>query len=191
MPWYRPAVQCVAPPAQACGLYYMAELAEEYSRLTKKILTYCIQGVIAIHVLLLVSMSGSARHLSAADQGPASPVLPPHVAHSAGCRARCSSRTHIYTCPHVDTPTRIRQLLDGFPFFTTIFGIGLHVVYYQVRMRLRGGRVGVHVDEMQREAVWVLVGYLSVLRLWVCFFIMSTHVRGHVRGMLSTRTRKQ
>ena len=105
MPWYRPAVQCVAPPAQACGLYYMAELAEEYSRLTKKILTYCIQGVIAIHVLLLVSMSGSARHLSAADQGPASPVLPPHVAHSAGCRARCSSRTHIYTCPHVDTPT--------------------------------------------------------------------------------------
>jgi len=39
---------------QACGLYYMAELAEEYSRLTKKILTHCIQGVIAIHVLLLV-----------------------------------------------------------------------------------------------------------------------------------------
>ena len=32
----------------------MAELAEEYSRLTKKILTHCIQGVIAIHVLLLV-----------------------------------------------------------------------------------------------------------------------------------------
>ena len=23
------------------------------------------------------------------------------------------------------------QLLDGFPFFTTMFGIGLHVVYYQ------------------------------------------------------------
>ena len=40
--------------AQACGLYYMAELAEEYSRLTKKILTHSIQGVIAIHVLLLV-----------------------------------------------------------------------------------------------------------------------------------------
>merc|ERR1712216_196323 len=38
----------------ACGLYYMAELAEEYSRLTKKILTYCIQGVIGIHVLLLI-----------------------------------------------------------------------------------------------------------------------------------------
>ena len=42
---------------QACGLYYMAELAEEYSRLTKKILTHCIQGVIAIHVLLLVCES--------------------------------------------------------------------------------------------------------------------------------------
>jgi hypothetical protein len=32
----------------------MAELAEEYSRLTKKILTHSIQGVIVIHVLLLV-----------------------------------------------------------------------------------------------------------------------------------------
>ena len=32
----------------------MAELAEEYSRLTKKILTHCIQAVIGIHVLLLV-----------------------------------------------------------------------------------------------------------------------------------------
>merc|ERR1712216_1098839 len=59
----------------ACGLYYMAELAEEYSRLTKKILTYCIQGVIGIHVLLLI--------------------------------------------------------FDRFPFFTTVYGIGLHVVYYQ------------------------------------------------------------
>jgi len=59
----------------ACGLYYMAELAEEYSRLTKKILTHCIQGVIGIHVLLL--------------------------------------------------------LLDGFPFLATLFGIGLHVLYWQ------------------------------------------------------------
>ena len=64
---------------QACGLYYMAELAEEYSRLTKKILTYCIQGVIGIHVLLLI--------------------------------------------------------FDRFPFFTTVYGIGLHVVYYQVPFR--------------------------------------------------------
>ena len=57
----------------------MAELAEEYSRLTKKILTYCIQGVIGIHVLLLI--------------------------------------------------------FDRFPFFTTVYGIGLHVVYYQVLFR--------------------------------------------------------
>jgi hypothetical protein len=34
----------------------MAELAEEYSRLTKKILTHCIQAVIGIHVLLLVGL---------------------------------------------------------------------------------------------------------------------------------------
>lgn len=59
----------------ACGLYYMAELAEEYSRLTKKILKYSIISVIVIHALLLV--------------------------------------------------------LDGFPFFTTLFGIALHGVYYQ------------------------------------------------------------
>mmetsp|Transcript_28673 Transcript_28673/g.58650 ORF Transcript_28673/g.58650 Transcript_28673/m.58650 type:complete len:206 (+) Transcript_28673:118-735(+) len=38
----------------ACGLYYMAELAEEYSRLTKKILKYCIFTVLGIHALLLV-----------------------------------------------------------------------------------------------------------------------------------------
>uniref|UniRef100_A0A7S0F458 Protein TEX261 n=1 Tax=Hanusia phi TaxID=3032 RepID=A0A7S0F458_9CRYP len=59
----------------ACGLYYMAELAEEYSRLTKKVLKYSIWAVLAIHGLLLV--------------------------------------------------------LDGFPFFTTLYGIALHVVYYQ------------------------------------------------------------
>ena len=53
----------------------MAELAEEYSRLTKKILKYSIISVIVIHALLLV--------------------------------------------------------LDGFPFFTTLFGIALHGVYYQ------------------------------------------------------------
>ncbi len=38
----------------ACGLYYMAELAEEYSRLTRKILYWSIIVVAAIHVLLLV-----------------------------------------------------------------------------------------------------------------------------------------
>ena len=53
----------------------MAELAEEYSRLTKKILKYSIISVIVIHALLLV--------------------------------------------------------LDGFHFFTTLFGIALHGVYYQ------------------------------------------------------------
>mmetsp|Transcript_10715 Transcript_10715/g.26095 ORF Transcript_10715/g.26095 Transcript_10715/m.26095 type:complete len:215 (-) Transcript_10715:29-673(-) len=38
----------------ACGLYYLAELAEEYSRLTKKIIKYSIITVAVVHVLLLL-----------------------------------------------------------------------------------------------------------------------------------------
>ena len=38
----------------ACGLYYMAELAEEYSRLTRRILHWSIIVVVVIHVLLLL-----------------------------------------------------------------------------------------------------------------------------------------
>mmetsp|Transcript_15402 Transcript_15402/g.30413 ORF Transcript_15402/g.30413 Transcript_15402/m.30413 type:complete len:223 (-) Transcript_15402:52-720(-) len=59
----------------ACGLYYLAELAEEYSRLTKRAIKYSIISIAVIHVLLL--------------------------------------------------------LFDGFPWFTTLFGLGLHGVYFQ------------------------------------------------------------
>ena len=41
------AVLCLS-----CGLYYAAELAEEYSVLTGKLLKYATQGVVAGHVLL-------------------------------------------------------------------------------------------------------------------------------------------
>jgi len=38
----------------ACGLYYMAELAEEYPTLTKRIIKYCIWIIMALHPLLWV-----------------------------------------------------------------------------------------------------------------------------------------
>mmetsp|Transcript_21813 Transcript_21813/g.51929 ORF Transcript_21813/g.51929 Transcript_21813/m.51929 type:complete len:217 (-) Transcript_21813:33-683(-) len=38
----------------ACGLYYMAELAEEYTALTKKIIMWAIRVVWVLHFLLLV-----------------------------------------------------------------------------------------------------------------------------------------
>ncbi|KAK3282530.1 hypothetical protein CYMTET_9737 [Cymbomonas tetramitiformis] len=38
----------------ATGLYYLAELVEEYASVTKKVITHCIQGVLGIHVLLLI-----------------------------------------------------------------------------------------------------------------------------------------
>ena len=41
------AVLCLS-----CGLYYAAELAEEYSVLTGKLLRYATQGVVAGHLLL-------------------------------------------------------------------------------------------------------------------------------------------
>jgi hypothetical protein len=37
----------------ACGLYYAAELAEEYSRAARKIITVAIAAVVTIHVLLI------------------------------------------------------------------------------------------------------------------------------------------
>jgi hypothetical protein len=36
----------------ACGLYWCAELVEEYSQMTKKVITYTIYTILAIHVLL-------------------------------------------------------------------------------------------------------------------------------------------
>jgi hypothetical protein len=38
----------------ATGLYYLAELVEEYTRLTKKVINWAIKVVIALHVILLV-----------------------------------------------------------------------------------------------------------------------------------------
>lgn len=38
----------------ACGLYYAAELAEEYASATKRIIAYSVLAVVALHGLLLV-----------------------------------------------------------------------------------------------------------------------------------------
>lgn len=38
----------------ACGLYYIAEVVEEYSVWAKRVIRYAIFGVLAIHVLLLL-----------------------------------------------------------------------------------------------------------------------------------------
>lgn len=38
----------------ATGLYYLAELVEEYTRVTKKAINYAIKAVIAVHVFLLL-----------------------------------------------------------------------------------------------------------------------------------------
>lgn len=38
----------------ATGLYYLAELVEEYTRLTRKVINYAIKFVIGVHVLLLL-----------------------------------------------------------------------------------------------------------------------------------------
>eukprot|EP00899_Mesostigma_viride_P029458 jgi/Mesvir1/9698/Mv12176-RA.1 len=38
----------------ATGLYYIAELVEEYTKLTKKVIQHVIQGIVALQVLLLL-----------------------------------------------------------------------------------------------------------------------------------------
>lgn len=38
----------------ATGLYYLAELVEEYTRLTRKIISYAIKAVLVLHVLLFL-----------------------------------------------------------------------------------------------------------------------------------------
>ncbi len=40
--------------AAATGLYYLAELVEEYTKLAKRIITHTTQGVLVLHVLVLV-----------------------------------------------------------------------------------------------------------------------------------------
>lgn len=59
----------------ATGLLYMAELAEEYSRLTRRIITYAIRAVLLLHGVLLV-----------ADRQPLSCVLAGAAAHVAYTR---------------------------------------------------------------------------------------------------------
>ena len=44
---------CVTPLA-ATGLYYLAELVEEYTKLAKRIITYSTQAVLVLHALVLV-----------------------------------------------------------------------------------------------------------------------------------------
>eukprot|EP00898_Chlorokybus_atmophyticus_P003788 jgi/Chlat1/440/Chrsp103S01019 len=54
----------------ATGLYYMAEVVEEYTKLTKKVISYAIQAVLVLHVLIWV-----------VDRLPAIPVLTGMGAH--------------------------------------------------------------------------------------------------------------
>jgi hypothetical protein len=54
----------------ATGLYYIAELCEEYSRLTKRVLTHALRAVLALHAALLLFdrqpvacvLAGAAAH---------------------------------------------------------------------------------------------------------------------------------
>eukprot|EP00742_Colponemidia_sp_Colp-10_P003848 GILJ01004098.1.p1 GENE.GILJ01004098.1~~GILJ01004098.1.p1 ORF type:complete len:199 (+),score=18.01 GILJ01004098.1:91-687(+) len=56
----------------ACGLFYLAEFAEEYSSWAKRLITHSLQVVVVIHVLLLIFenfppkcvLVGLAAHLS-------------------------------------------------------------------------------------------------------------------------------
>ena len=59
----------------ATGLYYMAELVEEYSRLTKRVITYALRAVLALHLALLLF-----------DRQPVSCVLVGAAAHAAYTR---------------------------------------------------------------------------------------------------------
>ncbi|GFO28207.1 protein tex261-like [Plakobranchus ocellatus] len=53
--WLALLVQlCVATLSIAAGLYYLAELVEEYSVMTAKIIGYMIYGTIAIHIGMLL-----------------------------------------------------------------------------------------------------------------------------------------
>ncbi|KAI5795208.1 transmembrane adaptor Erv26 [Geopyxis carbonaria] len=45
---------CFLTLAIASGLYYLSELVEEHTVLSKKLLTHLIQGIIVTHILLLV-----------------------------------------------------------------------------------------------------------------------------------------
>lgn len=46
--------QVLTSHSTACGLYYLAELIEEYIKTTKKVLTLSIQAELVLHLLLLI-----------------------------------------------------------------------------------------------------------------------------------------
>ena len=60
--WYLCSLCLCAKPVNklklasytACGLYYLSEIVEEHTVLSKKILTRLIQAIIGIHVLLII-----------------------------------------------------------------------------------------------------------------------------------------
>ena len=63
------AVLCLS-----CGLYYAAELAEEYSVLTGKLLRYATQGVVAGHLLYFTALAGCSTD-APAQEWPAARLL--------------------------------------------------------------------------------------------------------------------
>lgn len=63
-----PTTLCASP---ACGLYYLAELCEEYVMTTKRLIGYTIQAELLLHLLLFADRLppaalavGIAAHLS-------------------------------------------------------------------------------------------------------------------------------
>ena len=48
------ATSCACALPAATGLYYLAELIEEYTKLAKRIITYTIQAILVLHILLFV-----------------------------------------------------------------------------------------------------------------------------------------
>lgn len=47
-------LDCCSCLLAATGLYYLAELVEEYTKLAKRFITYTTQGVLILHFLVLV-----------------------------------------------------------------------------------------------------------------------------------------
>jgi hypothetical protein len=69
----------------ATGIYYIAELAEEYSRAAKWVLTWAVRGVLALHAALLLLdrqptscvLAGAAAHVAYASLLPRFPHFAP------------------------------------------------------------------------------------------------------------------
>ena len=98
----------------ATGLYYLAELVEEYTKLAKKVITYTTQGVLVLHFLVLVVdrlplrcvAAGVAAHLCYLGQLQRYPFMQlwsPATAGSIGACLYCSvtSITAVCCCSYV------------------------------------------------------------------------------------------